>query len=615
MSKLSDMAKPSTLAVTNHAENHQGAWHDIEILLDKIRLMNLQRNPAVKELLEKLADWAESNQHPRYKIEAIHEKAIYLFWINGTNEEAFELAQKALSLVDAKEHPMLAARINKTMGMIFYYKGIYLKSQEYYLNALRLMESFPRKNDYMIEELARTYYGLAILHDLSQFDELKKMYLGKALEYALQSGDKGTISRCYNAFAVYYAKRKEFEIALNYYQKSLNLALEVGEKNMLAVCYNNLGSTHVELKQFEKGLEYLNKALELKKISGKPNAIGFTHIHIGKAYYDWGKFREALQNFLEAERLILSAGTKHEIHTCYDYISKIFSILNDFESAYEYLKRYVEVSKENQNFDKAAAILDAQTKFELEKKEKEAELLRQKNAEIERYATKLENSNRELKQFAHIASHDLKEPLRMVGSYVSLLEKKLKGRLTEDETVYMQFILDGTKRMYALINDILEISKINVETHFRDVNLNLVVYEVIQNLAPDTLAKADILVQSSLPVIEADRTQMLQLFQNLISNALKYNKSERPRVEIYCRSLKESIEITVEDNGIGIAPEYREKIFVIFQRLHSRNEFSGTGIGLAICKKIVENMNGRIWVADSKLGGAAFKLMIPKKRG
>lgn len=607
------MVNISTQAVTSHAENAQGGWHNIELLLDKIREMNLERKPEVKELIEQVREWAESNNHEVYKIEAIHERAIYLLWINGTDEEAFNLTQQALNLVNAETQPLLAARINKTMGMAFYYKGIYLKSQEYYLNALRLMESFPQKNEYIIEELARTYYGLAILHDLSQFNELKKTYLGKALEYALQSGKKGTISRCYNAFAVYYAKQKEFEIALNYYQKSLDLALQVGEKNMLAVCYNNLGSTHVELKQFEKGIEYLNQALEIKIQVGKASAIGFTHIHIGKAFFDWGKYRDSLTHFLEAEKLIISAGTKHEIHTCYDYISKIYAQLNDFESAYLYQKKFIEKANENQNFHTAAAILDAQTKFELDKKEKEAELLRQKNAEIERYAQRLENSNKELKQFAHIASHDLKEPLRMVGSYVSLLEKKICSRLTADESVYMQFILDGTKRMYSLINDILEISKINVETHVREVNLNLVVYEIIHNLAPEVRSTADILVQSSLPVIEADRTQILQLFQNLISNAIKYNKSERPRVEISCQNGNGGCEITIEDNGIGIAPEYREKVFVIFQRLHSRNEFSGTGVGLAICKKIVDNMNGKIWIERSDLGGSAFKFILPKK--
>lgn len=611
--KTSDMVNISTQAVTSQAENAQGAWHNIELLLDKIREMNLDRKPEVKELIEQVSEWAETNNHEVYKIEALHERAIYLFWINGTDEEAFNLTQQALSLVNPEKQPLLAARINKTMGMVFYYKGIYLKSQEYYLNALRLMESFPQKNDYIIEELARTYYGLAILHDLSQFNELKKSYLGKALEYALQSGKKGTISRCYNAFAVYYAKQKEFEIALNYYQKSLDLALLVGEKNMLAVCYNNLGSTHVELKQFEKGIEYLNQALEIKIQIGKSNAIGFTHIHIGKAYFDWKKYRESLTHFLKAEDLIISAGTKHEIHTCYDYISKIYALLNDFESAYLYQKKYIEKANENQNFHTAAAILDAQTKFELEKKEKEAELLRQKNAEIERYAQRLENSNKELKQFAHIASHDLKEPLRMVGSYVSLLEKKISARLTADESVYMQFILDGTKRMYSLINDILEISKINVETHIREVNLNLVVYEIIHNLAPEVRNVSDILVQSSLPIIDADRTQILQLFQNLISNAIKYNRSERARVEISCKTGNGGYEFTIEDNGIGIAPEYREKVFVIFQRLHSRNEFSGTGVGLAICKKIVDNMNGKIWIERSTLGGSSFKFTLPQK--
>ncbi len=607
------MIKRSTQEAPAVAPSTQGGWHDIELLVDKIRLMNLNKELTVEPLIKKVREWAENNNHAQFLAEAYHEEAVYLFTKNGGTEEAFTLTQKALELVTVEEHPLLIARINKTMGMIFYYKGIYFKSQEYYLNALRLMESFAKKNDYIIEELARTYHGLAILHDMSQFDDLKKMYLGRALEYALQSGTKSTISKCYNAFAVYYAKKKDFELALSYYKKSLDIALELNDRIMLSVCYNNLGSSHVELKEFDKGLEYLNKALELKKETGKPNAIGFTHIHIGKAYFDWNKMREALQHFLEAEKLLLQSGSKHELHSCYKYLSDISNKLNDFESAYIYLNRYMEIVSENQNFDKAAAILDAQTKFELEKKEKEAELLRQKNAEIERYAYKLESSNRELKQFAHIASHDLKEPLRMVGSYVSLLEKKLQGRLSEDENVYMNFILDGTKRMYSLINDILEISKINVESNFREVNLNLVMYEVIQNIAPDVREQSDILVQSSLPTVVADRTQMLQLFQNLISNAIKYNKSERPRVDVSCRKVNDKYEISIDDNGIGIQPEYREKVFVIFQRLHSRNEFSGTGIGLAICKKIIDNMNGKIWVEGSEWGGTSFKFVIPEK--
>lgn len=518
------MNKRFTREAVPFAASTQGGWHDIELLVDKIRIMNLNKDLSVEPLIEKVYEWAESNSHQQFKAEALHEKAVFLFNKSGGTEEAFMLAQQALDLIKVEEHPLLTARINKTLGMVFYYKGIYFKSQEYYLNALRLMESFEKKSDYVIEELARTYHGLAILHDVSQFDDLKKMYLGRALEYALQSGNKSTISKCYNAFAVYYAKKRDFDLALNYYKKSLDIALVLNDKIMMSVCYNNLGSSHVELKEFDKGLEYLNKALALKKEGGKPNAIGFTHIHIGKAYFDWGKMREALDHFLEAERLLLIAGSKHELHNCYKYMSDISSILNDYQSAYEYLNKFMTISNENQNFDKAAAILDAQTKFELEKKEKEAELLRQKNAEIERYAYKLESSNRELKQFAHIASHDLKEPLRMVGSYVSLLEKKLNDRLSEDETVYMNFILDGTKRMYSLINDILEISKINVESHFREINLNLVVYEAIQNLAPDMRERSDIIVQSSLPTITADRTQMLQLFQNLISNAIQYHK-------------------------------------------------------------------------------------------
>jgi len=587
---------------------------ELEQMLSKLRLGNQNKEPGMDLLAANLLSKAQEVHNSVYEAEALHEQAIIELNLNSDFDAALELVQKSITLFSADSNPILFGRINKTLGIIFYYKGVYFKSQEYYLEAVKLLEFLPKKQPYLIEELARIYHGLSILHDVSHFEELRKKYLGKALDYALQSGSKPTISRCYNAFAIYYSVKKDYDLSLQYYRKSLDLAIEMNDQNMISVCYNNLGICYADTGKVEEGMDFLFKALELKKQLGKVNQIGFTHIHIGKVYFDIENYRDSITHFCEAIRLLKSINSQLEIHSCYLYLSQAYAKLNDYKTAYDYRILFEEAQSDSQNFDKAAAIIDAQNKFELEKRDKEAQLLRHKNMEIERYTYRLESSNKELKQFAHIASHDLKEPLRMVSSYVTLLDKKLKEKLDDEERIYMDFVLDGTKRMYSLINDILEISKISVESIYKDVNLHMVVEEVKRNIAPEVRSCVEIDIPKQLPVISADSTQMLQLFQNMISNALKYNRSDIPRVSIKYTEHDGFYDFSIADNGIGILPEYRDKVFVIFQRLHSRNEFSGTGIGLAICKKIVDNMNGKIWVEGNEHYGSTFRILVPVKQ-
>ena len=238
--------------------------------------------------------------------------------------------------------------------------------------------------------------------------------------------------------------------------------------------------------------------------------------------------------------------------------------------------------------------------------------LKDLESQLKHRAEELARSNAELQQFAYIASHDLQEPLRMMVSYLSLLEKRHKNVLDPQAEEYLRNALAGGARMRQLIDDLLEYSR--VDSLCKDaapVNMNEVLENTIEVLTPTIHeSKADIFV-GPLPTIMAERTQMLQLMQNLVANAIKFHGQERPMVRITAEPGEECWTFSVKDNGIGLNVEYSDKIFQMFQRLHNQREYSGTGVGLAIAKKIVERHGGRIWVESEEGKGAAFFFTIP----
>ncbi len=233
---------------------------------------------------------------------------------------------------------------------------------------------------------------------------------------------------------------------------------------------------------------------------------------------------------------------------------------------------------------------------------------------LEKTLDELKQSNRELEQFAYVASHDLQEPLRMVSSFTQLLEMKYKDVLDAEALEYIHFSVDGAKRMQLLINDLLAYSRVNTKGgKFEDVDLEKVLDEVLFNLEIVIEQNQANITNESLPHICADHSQMVQLFQNLIGNALKYRSKENPQIVISSRKEDDHWLFSVEDNGIGIDQKYNDQIFRIFRRLHTHDEYDGTGIGLAIVDRILGRHGGRIWV-ESELGvGSTFYFTIPKK--
>ena len=224
----------------------------------------------------------------------------------------------------------------------------------------------------------------------------------------------------------------------------------------------------------------------------------------------------------------------------------------------------------------------------------------------------LVRSNTELEQFAYVASHDLQEPLRMVTSYLQLLEKRYYDKLDQDAKDFISFALEGSNRMRSLIHSLLEYSRINRAKPFEEIGLNLLLKDVLEDLNSSIEENSATINITKLPKICGDPALINQLFQNLIANAIKFKDVRDPVIEIAFKEQNEEYLFSVKDNGIGIKEEYLDKIFVIFKRLHSREKYPGTGMGLAICKKIVERHGGSIWV-ESKYGeGSTFFFTIKK---
>jgi len=225
----------------------------------------------------------------------------------------------------------------------------------------------------------------------------------------------------------------------------------------------------------------------------------------------------------------------------------------------------------------------------------------------------LKRSNDELERFAYVASHDLQEPLRMVASYTQLLAKRYAGRLDQDADEFIAYAVDGSNRMQRLINDLLAYSRAgSSRTKPQRICSQLALTEALVNLQATIAESGATVTYDALPEVTMDETQLTQVFQNLIGNAVKYRGTEAPRVHISASSVAgvESI-FSVQDNGLGIDPQFFEKIFVLFQRLHGRGEFEGTGIGLAICKKMLERLGGRIWVESKPNVGSTFHFAVP----
>ena len=237
---------------------------------------------------------------------------------------------------------------------------------------------------------------------------------------------------------------------------------------------------------------------------------------------------------------------------------------------------------------------------------------RRAEEELAQKVAELARSNAELEQFAYVASHDLQEPLRMIANYTQLLAERYRGKLDEQADKYIDYSVGGAMRMQALIQDLLKFSRVGrQEIERRSTDCRLVVEQALKNLQAAVQDSSAVVKWNGLPVVMADPAQLAQVFQNLIANAIKFHGPDTPLIQIDSEKKDDEWVLTVSDNGIGIPAENWQDIFVIFRRLHTRTEYSGNGIGLSICKKIIERHGGKIWIEAQAKPGSCFRFTLP----
>ncbi len=285
-------------------------------------------------------------------------------------------------------------------------------------------------------------------------------------------------------------------------------------------------------------------------------------------------------------------------------------IQEDNQRIFEELKQK-EIEVERSRIEKAAAetkaLLAERLLHTVEKLEEEIEERKRMELKIKNYSHVLELSNKELESFAYVASHDLQEPLRAISSFLQLVEKRYKDKLDDKGKDFIHRAVNGAKRMQEMINDLLTYSRITTGgKSFEQHSLEKILDRVLTNMSPTIELKNAVITRDPLPELPCDESQVHRLFQNLISNAIKFCSQPQPIIHISAQEQKDHWLLSVKDNGIGIDPAHQETIFKIFQRPHSKSKYPGTGIGLAICQKIVERHEGKIWVESKPGKGSTF---------
>jgi len=347
-------------------------------------------------------------------------------------------------------------------------------------------------------------------------------------------------------------------------------------------------------------VQYWNKALEELSGTGAQTVTGTKKPW--KALYN--EERATLADLLVDERFSeLSKWYSGKFHE-----SQIIT------GAYEAIDFFPNLGDEGKWLRSTASILKSSKGHIIGAIETFEDITDRKNAEdsLHERSEALERSNQELEKFAYVASHDLQEPLRMVSSYMQLLSRRYEGKIDADADEFISFAVDGAKRMQILINDLLAYSRIGTRgREFEPVPCEEVLGLALVNLLTVIEETESVVTHDELPTVMADKTQLVQLFQNLISNAIKFRSDKQPRVHVSAKHKENEWIFSIKDNGIGIDPRYEDRIFEVFQRLHGRGQYSGTGIGLAICKKIVERHGGLIRLQSEEGEGATFYFSLP----
>ncbi|MES2620368.1 MAG: ATP-binding protein [Bacteroidota bacterium] len=588
-------------------------YDDFDNLIQKAEQLVDRRSPDALPLAQQIMQLATESNDPHQVIKAKYVMAFYSCLVANDYDKSIALCREILNTTDTATLNGTAYKLYMTLGNSYHMQGEVFSAQQAYMSGLKELEGKPETE---LEErekgfLASFYYNVALLLSTSELNIGTEEYLENAIRIYKEMGNKFKLSKSYAAYASVLENKNENTKAIELMYKALELDTSLNDDYSLALTKANLGILHLRIQETEKAFGYLHDASHYYQTNEMIYESAMVKVSMSEVLFAIGKRQEGIGGLLEAEQMFAKLDNKRELTNIYKLISEFLEKEGNYKDALDYNRKYTTLLKDVFDETKTKALARAKSEFETEQKEKEAAILRAKNEEINLYADKLQQSNNQLNQFAHVASHDLREPLRMITSYITILQQSLGGSLSPQQQQFMDFAVDGAKRMEQLILDLLRLAKVDANPKIEKVNLNKVTDDIKQNLEVLIKEKKATITHSELPELLVDKTMFSQLFQNIIGNGMKYNESGQPSIHVQHQLRGSHFEITITDNGIGIPKEHREKAFQIFKRLPTVKKYSGTGIGLAICKKIVESFNGKISIEDNPTGGSIFRMEFP----
>ena len=583
----------------------------------------------------------------------------HAYYVAHDFDQAFKQYQSFLEAVGSQITPEDAAITQAQFSKIQLANGNYDKAYKAGTEVLLIRENM---RDSLGIALARVEIGN--IHFVQENYELALKDYHESLMLAEQINNLSAQRFSYSALSKTYKNLDEKDKALFYNKKALQIAEAENDPRGIAAGKNNIALLYLELGLYELAAENFKDALQaelaLNNTHGQINSL----LGVGTAMVQMGEAEKSLNYLDEAQCLALQLGLPHELSNIYKILAEANAKLGNEAEGYHFLNAYVMIKDtlvteramkemgvvkneyELQSRENQIALLSAERNLLAKEKKIKGlywfllfvmiafftatgfvvlskakmqnrllKLLEHKSKKIKEQNGKLAQSNLDLQQFASVASHDLREPLRMINSYTKLLNRKYSDSFDASAKEFMHFITDAATRMDRMLTDLLDYSR----AQNKGERAQWISSQELVGLALDNLKfkidKKQVKInyqKSHLPNLYCNKTAMIQLFQNLIGNAVKFTNEASPEVIIDCQKKGGHYCFSIRDNGIGIKAENQSKIFDMFQRLHSQQEFEGTGIGLATCKKIVERHRGKIWVESKEGDGSTFFFTIPQ---
>lgn len=529
------------------------------------------------------------------------------------------------------------------LGFLYETVGDYDEAIKYYLQSLEVAEQRNAKDGIVVtmQNISKTYIKN------ENIDKAKEV-ITKAYDLALEVKDTNLIANVLHDYGEVLTQIGDYPEALI----KLNQALEVYQSKSYhytiprSLVY--IGDVYIKMENYDKAETYFRKALEYGKLV---DAKIYTHLYneLGKLYLGREEPQQAEEAFLKALKTAQKNDFKKHSLVSYENLYKIYSKTDDYKKALNYLEKVTALKHDILSKEKSERIAELQFKYDVAKgeralndlelrqnkfilagstllfllvigfltytnriKSKSNHQLVHKNEEIQQQNIKLKESNEVLQQFAYVAAHDLKEPLRSIGSFVNLLQRKHSSSFNEEAKEYMNFVRSATLRMNNLVTALLEYSTISIQKPSHEtVDMNQIAQDVNHNLKDVVLTKHAIVDIEPLPKAQISALHAAQLFQNLIGNALKFSEL-RPHIKVRGWEEDGQVVFSVKDNGIGMKEEYADKVYKLFHQLHKHPKAEGTGIGLTICKNIVDKYDGEIWFKSQENEGTQFFVSFPK---